>query len=1363
MKTVSEKQICFKCRKEFNLSSTENVPHLKIIQRESNPKYVEKEWKESIFGDRNPGNGKIYPENGILFRYLVFSDQYTKLIAEHSIIITPLNSNIDPAILRRAIDLSESFDKLVVETSILKRYAPTEADSADADHVLIDSKAKNLMLTGMAYSIKAVVSQNYLKSKEYYLFANKCYNAAASMYTDYAKSLTERSEYHGKLLSQIEPDVILHTAFFYRAIGDVSYAISQNPEDKKSSIELLKSVLENMRKNKISETDVHIGVIKQLSTAGFFYQNEIKRSKEEIGQKILAINDNFRQKERDYNRVKSEYERKGAVLHKVNNNKMMDLKEHHRAEIQSLKNTNLIINIFAIMLSVILSYFWIWFVMIPFWMILVIIDVALIILGLIVIFGFGAKGETLLWILLIDGIITFGIIGLSAYIVYKAYTTTKVKIESKENAVSSSITNLDKEIQASSISMTNEQKVNLNRETINALSYYTHTLTDIFSKIDAIHDNCTKLVALDLWKQDTTSYCDMQEIRAQLEPSGLIWSMWKSDIKTMFGFRLKLTVLEKKLDSMADESLKSSIDRVRDKIHEIYGSLAEGKIASANSSFDDCKTQVYFIEKQRLGEATENFDLMKRKAYQIGKSQYGISIEEIVTAVQQGESIIKSRDIKRLNIWERFCSTLLIIVETDRSEIDMEMETYNRCMKYIESELSSIKDWANQDFDARLSADRKVPSRQDPKAKARIVSIINGIGSFTNNAIKYKNEHRYYLAEQIIIRVNGILHMFVDLKTNWEELYSKLLHIVDLLKQASGWAVIDMDYFNKKIDEVKRNLMMFDTDMAKTGILNIEKEIANFDNAYRPSLKITHPADKYQKETFEEVHVAISNDGNAIAEDLTVVIDGPADFSIQHGNVMQIPRLRPNEKKDLIFHMAFLRDGNVPMKISIKSADHNKKALDLAPQFVTLAVVKEKSAVGGTLYVTPKGNVLINAKPELRNGFLVYKLAIKNGSDYGMAETQVQICYKREIISFHHLSPATLQPRFRYTLGETDREDILWLGYLDPKKDQEVTVELYYHPYICTETTIEAELRYKDVKGNRISIPCEPKKFSCYCPTFESVETPNPAMVLSLFENSTVKDQRTEPIAPGVSLTTAFETMRATLMRNKLTQVGIERSMRTPFHNEALFYGEEEIADGKKFRYAIICIVDQKVYKDNTDLSGIATLHIGCDGRTRSTALLATLTEQFNQSLERQVNIKRPIYMDMRQFQTIIQDSVLFKSHIGQPTCGFGETRVTDSVVDDRMVMGSVTVDAVPSNPIGVNNRIQKFIDKYYQAYKRAKFNDGVIDLHERSFLNDLIEAYGLSSEIIKSIETKVEEEYKMEFIRKQEISETAMNVPRKE
>lgn len=583
-------------------------------------------------------------------------------------------------------------------------------------------------------------------------------------------------------------------------------------------------------------------------------------------------------------------------------------------------------------------------------------------------------------------------------------------------------------------------------------------------------------------------------------------------------------------------------------------------------------------------------------------------------------------------------------------------------------------------------------------------------------------------------------------------LKAKVLSAGPELENASSWAAIDSAAFGRRIESSKQALAYNDIAGASAQIEGVYSDLGKLEDTHTPSLAVSLAPVEFKVNRYEDFLFTVKNAGTALARDIEIGLEAPADFGPgKSGQLVKVPRLMPGESRDCRVNLCFLREGKVPVVFTIDYADHTGNRTASDPVQLSAAVVSEKAAVPVAPAVpsAPKGNIMINARPILQGGFFLYKLAVINHSGFGLADARVLISYKREILRFHHVSPPSLLDRFKYLQGEGEREDVLYLGYLDPLKDQEVTAELFYHPYICTETVIEAELCYRDVQGRKLTIPCEPKKFPCYCPSLGSVETPNPAMLLSFISAAQVKDSRVEPITAGVTMSTAFEVLKSVIINFGLAPVGSESVRKGPYHAEALFYGGEDAGGGKMLRYGVIAMVTERPTSGSgVEVGGVAEIHVACDARTKVTAMLATLAEQFNSALERQVNVKRPIYVDMREYKTVIKDSVIYKSSIG---AGPGGTEIDGSVVSHATVQAPARSGQVFQSAAGpvtlppgpeLDDRTKESMAKYLESYRRAKFNDGTIDEEEHAFLDHLAAMYALSPELVRAVESKVDQEY---------------------
>ena len=563
-------------------------------------------------------------------------------------------------------------------------------------------------------------------------------------------------------------------------------------------------------------------------------------------------------------------------------------------------------------------------------------------------------------------------------------------------------------------------------------------------------------------------------------------------------------------------------------------------------------------------------------------------------------------------------------------------------------------------------------------------------------------------------------------------LQERIMATGPLVEELSVWAEIDRAGVERRMEAAKLALAYNDLEGAEGQLNGIVADMEKTKEDCKPSIRLATLPSEYQINRFEDFQLTVSNEGNAQAQNIELSFEAPADFGPgEEAGMLRIDSLAAKHSQEARLNLCFSKEGKVPVMVTVNYEDHAGNALSMNPIRLTVTVVREGSPQQAVVAPAQprKGGVIINARPILQGGFFLYKLAVVNHSGLGLADARVLLSYKREILRFHHISPRTLLERFKYLPGEGEREDVFYLGYLDPLKDQEVTAELFFHPYICTETVIESELCYRDTQGKKLSIDCEPKKFPCYCPTLGSTEAPNPAMLLRFIETAGVKDSRVEPIDTGVSLSSAFEVLKSVINEFGMASVGSDRGRPSPYHAEALFYGEEDGGDGNVLRYAVIGMVSQRqAGASDAHLGGTAEIHVACEARTKVTALLATLAERFSSKLEKQANIKRPIYVDMRDYKTVIKDSIIYKSSIAT---GGGESQIDGSVI------GRSSVGPAISDP-----KTAQSAAKYQESYKRVKFNDGIVDEEERAFLENLSSMYSIPPEIVQAIERKVDREY---------------------
>jgi len=704
----------------------------------------------------------------------------------------------------------------------------------------------------------------------------------------------------------------------------------------------------------------------------------------------------------------------------------------------------------------------------------------------------------------------------------------------------------------------------------------------------------------------------------------------------------------------------------------------------------------------------------------------------------------------------RQCDSLVSELEAGVKDKQTQTSDLQKKLGAVEGELKGLKEQLQtKNLEAELGIQM---ARLEPgpfqAARSRDEDGLQQVGAKVQATRDAMERDRFPEAREDAKTAEGMLEQLKTTRADWKSINGQLGGQRTRVDDASSWAAIDKVTYNGRIEKIQALLAYGQLAESKRNLADLKSDLDRLDDTYRPAISVEIPRKEYLKDKYEEFQFIIKNTGSALAKNIEVTLEAPADFGAEEKkSTVRVPYLKAATDKETKLNLCFLREGDVPVKVTLSYDDHAGKSIKPDQLKLSAVVVGQKSVAAPSPPVAAKGSVLLSARPILQEGFFVYKLAIINHSGLMITDVRIYISYKREVLRFHHISPPTLLDRFKYQEGEGDVEDMLVLNALDPKRDQEVTAELFFHPYICTETVIDAEMRYRDYQGTKISVPCEAKRFPCYCPTFGSIDVPNPAMVISFYEGAGMKESRVEPITSGVSLTTAFEVLRSALASSGLVQVGKERGKKAPYHAEALFYGEEDdpSGKGKKLRYAVIGMVTEKATSGKgVEVGGIAEIHIGCESKTRMTALLATVAEKFNQALEKQANIKRPVYVDMRSYQTVIKDSILYKSVIGSGEAA-GTTEISGSVVSRSALSGQVHVEdsvvsrtpAAETPPIPPpEGDIPKGAQEYHEAYRTSKFNDGFIDEKERAYLNMVAKERRLDLEVMRAIELRVDREY---------------------
>jgi len=242
----------------------------------------------------------------------------------------------------------------------------------------------------------------------------------------------------------------------------------------------------------------------------------------------------------------------------------------------------------------------------------------------------------------------------------------------------------------------------------------------------------------------------------------------------------------------------------------------------------------------------------------------------------------------------------------------------------------------------------------------------------------------------------------------------------------------------------------------------------------------------------------------------------------------------------------------------------------------------------------PKEEVSVKSELEFYQGFIRVKVAVKNGMDTVIRATAVKLVYNENALRLDHVEPE---------LRLEGNEAIL--GDVEPREKR--TVAFYLDPQICTESSMEGILYFKDARGNLSTLMMPRKLASVVCPILFTDENINTAMIKRMAsEELDKKDTKVFTIPPNLTPQKAFEVAKGAVQHHDLRQVR-EFTEKDPFIGETWYYGK---AKGRNERL----VVRARVLAEKNVLE----FYVASDSVLMLTGMLAELKTDLRKEMETQ-------------------------------------------------------------------------------------------------------------------------------------------------
>lgn len=498
---ISDKITCPRCRATFQSSSAATISQQAIMTGFQEGSSKERFWRESVFGFKDAKDGNIYPENGLLARYVYLMTNYKRIIGDTGILISPIDEAMDDSTVQKCETISNECENVSIKMFQYNKYPPSQFDKVDGKVVLYDSKAMNYMLLGLSSSIRARNSEKYEDAKGLYLAAQNSFKNASLVYQDLIKEVSEIGEFRGHVL-EAEMNDLQNLSGCCNCVANFCGAIAIYPENKTQSMSVLGSVGQTLQNARNDNFSPQAAKANQMQNAEEAYSRELKNSESKLSGLIPVLQQRINGFFQEYQNAAETSDKQIKHTRKRFDEDIVNVTRQYDQELADLKKKNLYINIVALVLSIVIAAAWIFYVLVPFWWIL-------LALGIFLAFAISYFAKNIFYGVIVFVAILFGMLALAIYLMYKSYTVTKEKLDHRTEYIEQHTNQLRAQKDTAVGNLYRQKEATLDQIRSNAQTYHKQIFQSATREFDSIHANASKLSALYLWKYPKNQFANL--------------------------------------------------------------------------------------------------------------------------------------------------------------------------------------------------------------------------------------------------------------------------------------------------------------------------------------------------------------------------------------------------------------------------------------------------------------------------------------------------------------------------------------------------------------------------------------------------------------------------------------------------------------------------------------------------------------------------------------------------------------------------------------------------------------------------------------------------------------------------------------
>ncbi|UCH88341.1 MAG: hypothetical protein JSV49_08750, partial [Thermoplasmata archaeon] len=703
--------------------------------------------------------------------------------------------------------------------------------------------------------------------------------------------------------------------------------------------------------------------------------------------------------------------------------------------------------------------------------------------------------------------------------------------------------------------------------------------------------------ARELLRSAHTVIEDAKSMEAEIPDVMRLYSEAASNLeKNGFETTIKLS---KRIIKIAQQAKAAKLNEFQSQVNKLMAGLRKDIDTANNFGADIRKPSKIFIqvkssiEKTDMKAAFDHIELCKN-AITEARNQHKHALDKL----QSARGIVK--EAKEIGAKTKEAEQLILKAEEALSKF--EYKNAEKQLSLAVTEAEKAREQQRTLLGLKEQAEDLIKNAKSTIKEAKDYGIIvtNVEKTLQKAEADMKNSNYYSalnLAKKAIDNCKDVQYSFIEAEENMEKAQTFV---------ADSKIFMDTADLDEKLEESKMRIKKGNYPQAKELALKIMNRIEDIKANQQPVLIIKYPDPKpFKSHTWVKMHFEIINDGRVHAREIQLKI--PEE--IESRGFLTLKDIKAKDRKTIDVSLRTKEIGELPINIEVEYQNPIKNERLVSQEEIWIKTVPgEFEAPHEPGKITPEaakeGEVKVLSEAEFYQGYIRLKVGIKNDTDTVITETKFDLEFEENLMRIDFIEPDFER-----------RGNRVLFGNIQPKEKK--TVAFYLDPLICTESSIDGNLTYKDVYGELETARMKRRKAEVVCPIFYTHENINTAMLKRLMDNELViHDSKIYSIPSGIDFKKAIEICKKTVQAHDIKPIRefVGDDVDDP-EIESWYYGLTKVKKNK------VVIKASSRKKTNT-----IELFVACGDKQVLTGFLAELGHNLNNNLQEQGITEKPIY-----------------------------------------------------------------------------------------------------------------------------------------